>query len=164
MPIVINNCSVCGCEPNVFTRQTFKAADNFYNSCVIEFEIGCNGSYQRSKCRVDGVEVVTALDFPAALKKWNDAHPLKELSNPVAEEVRIQRNGKGRLERTVSGPTSQLLSVFQVSELTQLRPQRIYDLTRKGQLPFAVKFGRGQYRYNLDGLKEWIAKGGELCR
>lgn len=37
--------------------------------------------------------------------------------------------------------------------------QRVYELTRRGQLP-AIKLGERQYRYDMDRIEEWIKRGG----
>lgn len=56
----------------------------------------------------------------------------------------------------------ELLDAAEVAKITKLRVGRIWELTRKRELPFAVKFGKGQYRYDSQGLADWIAKGGNL--
>ena len=55
---------------------------------------------------------------------------------------------------------NKLLTVNQVADILGVKVPRIYELTRKGQLPFLVRLGGRQYRYNLQGLNEWLANGG----
>jgi predicted DNA-binding transcriptional regulator AlpA len=56
--------------------------------------------------------------------------------------------------------TEKLLKVDEVSEILDLKPARIYDLTRRNLLSFAVKIGERQYRYSETGLLNWIEQGG----
>jgi excisionase family DNA binding protein len=55
--------------------------------------------------------------------------------------------------------TQKLLTVLEVSEILDLKPARIYELTREKKLPF-VKIGERQYRYSEMALTNWIEQGG----
>jgi len=54
---------------------------------------------------------------------------------------------------------NKLLTVKEVSEILDLKPARIYELTREKKLPF-VQIGERQYRYSEAALMNWIEKGG----
>ncbi|MDQ3633250.1 MAG: helix-turn-helix domain-containing protein [Acidobacteriota bacterium] len=55
--------------------------------------------------------------------------------------------------------TTKLLTASDVSEILDLKPARIYELTRQRKLPF-VQIGLRQYRYDKNALDRWIANGG----
>jgi excisionase family DNA binding protein len=55
--------------------------------------------------------------------------------------------------------TTKLLTVKEVSEILDLKPARIYELTREKKIPF-VQIGERQYRYSETALVNWIEKGG----
>jgi excisionase family DNA binding protein len=55
--------------------------------------------------------------------------------------------------------TQKLLTVKEVSEILDLKPARIYELTRERKIPF-VQIGERQYRYSEAALSNWIEKGG----
>lgn len=55
--------------------------------------------------------------------------------------------------------TQKLLTVKEVSKILDLKPARIYELTREGKIPF-VKIGERQYRYSEMALTNWIENGG----
>ncbi len=55
--------------------------------------------------------------------------------------------------------TNKLLTVKEVSEILDLKPARIYELTRERKIPF-VKIGERQYRYSEPALLDWIENGG----
>lgn len=55
--------------------------------------------------------------------------------------------------------TQKLLTVKEVSEILDLKPARIYELTREKKLPF-VQIGERQYRYSETALLNWIEQGG----
>jgi len=55
--------------------------------------------------------------------------------------------------------TQKLLTVKEVSEILDLKPARIYQLTREKKLPF-VQIGERQYRYCETALTLWIENGG----
>lgn len=55
--------------------------------------------------------------------------------------------------------TQKLLTVKEVSEIFDLKPARIYELTRERKLPF-VQIGERQYRYSETALQNWIENGG----
>ncbi len=55
--------------------------------------------------------------------------------------------------------TQKLLTVKEVSEILDLKPARIYELTREKKLPF-VQIGERQYRYSEPALASWIERGG----
>ena len=52
-----------------------------------------------------------------------------------------------------------LLTVKEVSEILDLKPARIYELTREKKIPF-VQIGERQYRYSETALLNWIDGGG----
>ena len=52
-----------------------------------------------------------------------------------------------------------LLTVKEVSEILDLKPARIYELTREKKIPF-VQIGDRQYRYSETALLNWIERGG----
>jgi excisionase family DNA binding protein len=52
-----------------------------------------------------------------------------------------------------------LLTVKEVSEILDLKPARIYELTREKKIPF-VQIGERQYRYSETALLNWIEGGG----
>ena len=56
--------------------------------------------------------------------------------------------------------TTKLLNANEVAEILDLKPARIYELSREGKLPFLVKIGDRQYRYSQQGLSNWILYGG----
>ncbi len=55
--------------------------------------------------------------------------------------------------------TNKLLTVKEVGEILDLKPARIYELTREKKIPF-VQIGERQYRYSETALANWIEKGG----
>jgi len=55
--------------------------------------------------------------------------------------------------------TQKLLTVKEVSEILDLKPARIYELTREKKIPF-VQIGERQYRYSETALLNWIERGG----
>lgn len=55
--------------------------------------------------------------------------------------------------------TQKLLTVKEVSEILDLKPARVYELTREKKLPF-VQIGERQYRYSETALVNWIENGG----
>ncbi len=55
--------------------------------------------------------------------------------------------------------TQKLLTVKEVSEILDLKPARIYELTREKKIPF-VQIGERQYRYSEPALASWIENGG----
>ncbi len=55
--------------------------------------------------------------------------------------------------------TTKLLTVKEVGEILDLKPARIYELTREKKLPF-VQIGERQYRYSETALTNWIENGG----
>jgi excisionase family DNA binding protein len=55
--------------------------------------------------------------------------------------------------------TQKLLTVKEVGEILDLKPARIYELTREKKLPF-VQIGERQYRYSETALMNWIENGG----
>jgi excisionase family DNA binding protein len=55
--------------------------------------------------------------------------------------------------------TNKLLTVKEVSEILDLKPARIYELTREKKIPF-VQIGERQYRYSETALINWIENGG----
>ncbi len=55
--------------------------------------------------------------------------------------------------------TQKLLTVKEVSEILDLKPARIYELTRERRIPF-VQIGERQYRYSETALTNWIENGG----
>jgi len=56
--------------------------------------------------------------------------------------------------------TRKLLTVVEVAEILDLKPARIYELTRENKFSFVVKIGERQYRYSEPGLMAWIENGG----
>lgn len=59
---------------------------------------------------------------------------------------------------------TKLLNVREVAEILNLKPARIYELSREGKLPFLVKIGDRQYRYHPQGLERYMANGGNRER
>ncbi len=55
--------------------------------------------------------------------------------------------------------TQKLLTVKEVGEILDLKPARIYELTREKKIPF-VQIGERQYRYSETALLSWIERGG----
>ena len=55
--------------------------------------------------------------------------------------------------------TQKLLTVKEVVEILNLKPARIYELTRQNKIPF-VQIGERQYRYSETALQNWIENGG----
>ena len=55
--------------------------------------------------------------------------------------------------------TTKLLTVKEVCEILDLKPARVYELTRENKIPF-VQIGERQYRYSEAALLEWIENGG----
>ncbi len=55
---------------------------------------------------------------------------------------------------------TKLLTVKEVAEIMDLKPARIYELSRLGKLPFLVKIGDRQYRYSPSGLQRYLDNGG----
>jgi len=54
--------------------------------------------------------------------------------------------------------SKQLLTAKEVSEITGLKPARIWDLTRKKQIPF-VLIGERQYKYPAQRIADWCLYG-----
>ncbi|MDQ3635427.1 MAG: helix-turn-helix domain-containing protein [Acidobacteriota bacterium] len=52
-----------------------------------------------------------------------------------------------------------LLKATDVSEILDLKPARIYELTRQRKIPF-VQIGERQYRYDPSAIEQFIANGG----
>jgi len=59
--------------------------------------------------------------------------------------------------------TRKLLTVKEVSEILDLKPARIYELTREKKIPF-VQIGERQYRYSETALTNWIENGGNQVK
>ena len=59
--------------------------------------------------------------------------------------------------------TQKLLTVKEVSQILDLKPARIYELTREKKLPF-VQIGERQYRYSETALTNWIENGGNQVK
>ena len=55
--------------------------------------------------------------------------------------------------------TNKLLTVKEVSEVLDLKPARVYELTRQHKIPF-VQIGERQYRYSEPAILNWIENGG----
>lgn len=55
--------------------------------------------------------------------------------------------------------TTKLLTVKEVCEILDLKPARVYELTREKKIPF-VQIGERQYRYSESALIKWIENGG----
>ena len=55
--------------------------------------------------------------------------------------------------------TQKLLTVKEVAEILDLKPARIYELTREKRIPF-VQIGERQYRYSQMAIENWIENGG----
>ncbi len=55
--------------------------------------------------------------------------------------------------------TNKLLTVKEVGEILDLKPARIYELTRERKIPF-VQIGERQYRYSQTAIENWIERGG----
>ncbi|NNE98005.1 MAG: helix-turn-helix domain-containing protein [Pyrinomonadaceae bacterium] len=55
--------------------------------------------------------------------------------------------------------TQKLLTVTEVGKILDLKPARIYELTRERKIPF-VQIGERQYRYSEAALMRWIDNGG----
>lgn len=55
--------------------------------------------------------------------------------------------------------TNKLLTVREVSEILDLKPARVYELTREKKIPF-VQIGERQYRYSQTAIENWIERGG----
>jgi excisionase family DNA binding protein len=52
-----------------------------------------------------------------------------------------------------------LLTVKEVGEILNLKPARIYELTREKKIPF-IQIGERQYRYSRQAIENFIAQGG----
>jgi excisionase family DNA binding protein len=61
--------------------------------------------------------------------------------------------------QTTEQPLPRLLNAREVSDATGLPRWRIYELSRRGELP-AVAVGSRSYRYSAPAIREWIAGGG----
>ena len=59
--------------------------------------------------------------------------------------------------------TQKLLTVKEVSQILDLKPARIYELTREKKIPF-VQIGDRQYRYSETALQNWIENGGNQVK
>ena len=59
--------------------------------------------------------------------------------------------------------TQKLLTVREVGEILDLKPARIYELTRERKIPF-VQIGERQYRYSEQALTNWIERGGNQTK
>ena len=55
--------------------------------------------------------------------------------------------------------SQKLLTVKEVSEILDLKPARVYELTRQKKIPF-VQIGERQYRYHEPAIWNWIENGG----
>jgi|GEM_PF-3261817 len=55
--------------------------------------------------------------------------------------------------------SQKLLTVKEVSEILDLKPARVYELTRQHKIPF-VQIGERQYRYHEPAIWDWIEHGG----
>lgn len=55
--------------------------------------------------------------------------------------------------------TTKLLTVKEVGEILDLKPARVWELTRERRIPF-VQIGERQYRYSYAALMNWIENGG----
>ena len=55
--------------------------------------------------------------------------------------------------------TQKLLTVKEVGKILDLKPARVYELTREKRIPF-VQIGERQYRYSETALMKWIESGG----
>lgn len=58
--------------------------------------------------------------------------------------------------------TTRLLNVNEVASILDLKPARVYELSREGRLPFLVKIGERQYRYHETGMQNWLLSGGDV--
>lgn len=58
----------------------------------------------------------------------------------------------------------QMLTAKEVAEISNLKPYGVWELTRAGELPFAVRVGEKQLRFRPDGLEKWLAGGGNVNR
>lgn len=56
---------------------------------------------------------------------------------------------------------SRLVDARTVATRLSITVARVYELTRIGFLPFSIKLGRGQYRYNPEQMERWISSGGK---
>lgn len=54
---------------------------------------------------------------------------------------------------------ARLLTAKEVSEILQIDIQRVYELTRRNQLP-CVRLGERQYRYSREQLENFVQHGG----
>ena len=52
-----------------------------------------------------------------------------------------------------------LKTAKEISELLNLNPQRIYELTRRDLLPH-IQIADRQYRYSESAIQKWIDEGG----
>jgi excisionase family DNA binding protein len=52
-----------------------------------------------------------------------------------------------------------LLTAKEAARKLNIQPQRVWELTRRKQIP-AVKIGERQYRYSERALENWIEGGG----
>ena len=52
-----------------------------------------------------------------------------------------------------------LKTAKEISEKLNLKPARIWELTRERKIPF-VQIGERQYRYSETALMKWIESGG----
>lgn len=55
--------------------------------------------------------------------------------------------------------SQKLLTVNEVSKILDLKPARVYELTRQKKIPF-VLVGQRQYRYLERAIWDWIENGG----
>ena len=53
-----------------------------------------------------------------------------------------------------------IVTAERVGEILKVKTERIWELTRENKLPFAIRLGARQYRYDLDGLQKYIGEGG----
>lgn len=60
--------------------------------------------------------------------------------------------------------TNKLLNVREVADILDLKPARIYELSREGKLPFLVKIGDRQYRFHALGLQRYMDNGGNQVK
>jgi excisionase family DNA binding protein len=59
--------------------------------------------------------------------------------------------------------TTKLLKADKVAEILDVSKQRVYELTREGQIPF-IQLGERQYRYSEIAIENWLEKGGTSGR
>ena len=50
-----------------------------------------------------------------------------------------------------------LLTVVEVAELLKVRRQRVWSMSRRGELP-TIRLGTREVRYRPEGIGKWIAR------